>query len=162
MQRISFRVDYNRNRFIGPAFSSVHEGTEALTNENYEQQLNGFRFGVDYRRITKDHGQLHADVPVLHRRARPYWLNPFNSWPLSNGIPVSLGLPWFNSGSPCSAPLKNGIANPTCNGFFDYSLFQHVHTFIPTEQLNFRSSSLKWLDFNGQFQYSHAQHEHAA
>ena len=32
MQRISFRVDYNRNRFIGPAFSTVHEGTEALTN----------------------------------------------------------------------------------------------------------------------------------
>ena len=29
-------------------------------------------------------------------------------------------------------------------------------TSIPTEQVNLRSSSLKWLDFNGQYQYSHA------
>jgi hypothetical protein len=52
--------------------------------------------------------------------------------------------------------LKNGIANPVCNGYFNYSLFQHVNTSIPTEQVNLRSSSLKWLDFNGQYQYSHA------
>ena len=51
---------------------------------------------------------------------------------------------------------ENGIANPTCNGFFNYGLFQHVNTLIPTEQLNLTSSSLTWLDFNGQWQYSHA------
>ncbi len=56
-------------------------------------------------------------------------------------------------------PLRNGIANPTCNGYFNYSLFQHVNTFIPTEQVNLKSSSLKWLDFNGQYQYSHAHME---
>jgi hypothetical protein len=44
----------------------------------------------------------------------------------------------------------------SCNGFLDYSLYQQIHTTIPTEQLNFVSSSLKWLDFNGQYQYSHA------
>ena len=54
-------------------------------------------------------------------------------------------------------PLMNGIANPTCNGFLNYSLDQHISTFIPTEQFNLRSSSIKHLDFNGQFQYSHAQ-----
>jgi hypothetical protein len=86
-----------------------------------------------------------------------YGLNPFNSWPLPNGTPVSFGLPWFNSGSPCSAPLNNGIANPSCNGFLSYSQYQHVSTFIPTEQVNLRSSSLKWLDFNAQYQYSHAR-----
>src|SRR5271157_5117748 len=86
-----------------------------------------------------------------------YGLNSFNSYPLPNGTPVTFGLSWFNSGSPCAAPLKNGIANPTCNGYFDYSLYQRVSTFIPTEQVNLRSSSLKWLDFNGQYQYSHAR-----
>src|SRR5271157_2190048 len=86
-----------------------------------------------------------------------YGLNSFNSYPLPNGTPVTFGLSWFNSGSPCAAPLKNGIANPTCNGYFDYSLFQRVSTFIPTEQVNLKSSSLKWLDFNGQYQYSHAR-----
>ena len=35
-----------------------------------------------------------------------YGLNRFNSWPLSNGTPVTFGLPWFNSGSPCSAPAQ--------------------------------------------------------
>ena len=33
---------------------------------------------------------------------------------------------------------------------------QHVNTSIPTEQVNLKSSSLKWLDFNGQYEYSHA------
>ena len=155
MRRISFRVDYNRNRFVGPAFSSVHQGTEALTNEDTNNQLNGFRFGVDYRLDPKT-TVSYTQMLQYYTGATTYGLNPFNSWPLSNGNPVSLGLPWFNGGSPCSAPLNNGIANPTCNGYFGYSLFQHEHTFIPTEQLNFRSSALKWLDFNGQFQYSHA------
>ncbi len=47
--KLSFRVDYNRNRIIGPSFSSVHQGTEALTNQDWNNTLNGFRFGADYR-----------------------------------------------------------------------------------------------------------------
>ncbi len=155
MQRLSFRVDYNRNRFSGPAFSSDHQGTDALTNQNNDNTLNGFRFGVDFR-VTKKTTLSYTQLLQYYDGGTTYSLNPFNSWPLPNGTPVSFGLPWFNSGSPCSKPLTNGIANPTCNGFFDYSLFQHINTFIPTEQLNLISSSLKWLDFNGQYQYSHA------
>ena len=155
MHKISFRVDYNRNRFVGPAFSSVHQGTEALTNQNWNNQLNGFRFGVDYRMDPKT-TLSYTQMLQYFTGSTTYGLNPFNSWALRNGTPVSFGLPWFNSGSPCSTPLNNGVANPNCNGFFGYGLFQHQHTFIPTEQLNFRSSALKWLDFNGQFQYSHA------
>ena len=155
MHKLSFRMDYNRNRFVGPSFSSVHQGTDALTNQDWNNQLNGFRFGADYRLDPKT-TLSYTQMLQYYTGSTTYDLNPFNSWPLSNGVPVSLGLPWFNSGSPCSAPLMNGIANPTCNGFFSYGLFQHIHTFIPTEQLNFRSSALKWLDFNAQFQYSHA------
>src|SRR6516225_4577843 len=135
MHRISFRVDYNRNRISGPSSSSVHPGTESVnkkTTLSYTQSLQYY-----------DGGQT-------------YSLNTFNSWPLANGQTVTFGLPWFNSGSPCSTPQTNGIANPVCNGYFNYGLFQHVNTSIPTEQLNLKSSSLKWLDFNGQYQYSHA------
>jgi hypothetical protein len=155
MHKISFRVDYNRNRFAGPAFSSIHEGTEALLNETTDNTLNGYRFGMDWRaakKTTLSYTQLFQD----YNGGTVYGLNSFNSWPLSNGTPVVLGLPWFNNGSPCSAPLTNGIANPTCNGYFGYNLYQHINTFIPTEQFNLTSSSIKWLDFNGQFQYSHA------
>ena len=156
MHRLSFRVDYNRNRFIGPAFSSIHEGTEALTNQNCNNTLNGYRFGADFR-VTKKTTLSYTQMLQYYFGGTTDGLNPFNSWPLSNGTPVTFGLSWFNSGSPCAAPLKNGIANPSCNGYFDYSLDQHVNTFIPTEQINLKSSSLKWLDFNGQYQYSHAQ-----
>ena len=156
MHRFSFRIDYNRNRFIGPSYSTIHEGTEALTDQNYNNTLNGFRFGVDYR-LAKKTTISYTQLFQYYNGGTLYGLNPFNSYPLPNGMPVSLGISWLNNGSPCSAPLMNGIANPTCNGFFDYSLFQHVNTNIPTEQINIKSSSLKWLDFNGQFQYSNAQ-----
>ena len=155
MHRLSFRVDYNRNRIIGPSFSSVHQGTDALTNQSWDNTLNGFRFGADFR-VNKRTTLSYTQMLQYYFGGATYDLNNFNSWPLSNGQQVTFGLPWFNSGSPCSAPLKNGIANPSCNGYFTYGLNQHVNTFIPTEQLNLVSSSLKWLDFNGQYQYSHA------
>ncbi len=156
MHRVSFRVDYNRNRFDGPAFGSIHEGTEALLNETTDNTLNGYRFGVDFR-ATKKTTLSYTQSLQYYDGGTTYGLSPFNSWPLPNGTPVSLGLSWLNSGSPCAMPVTNGIANPTCNGFLNYSLDQHINTFIPTEQFNLTSSSIKHLDFNGQFQYSHAQ-----
>ncbi len=155
MKRLSFRADYNRNRIIGPAFSSVHEGTDALENQYWNDTLNGVRVGADFR-MTKRTTLSYTQMWQFYSGTSNYTLNPFNSWPLANGTPVSLGLPWFNGGSPCSAPLKNGIANPSCNGFFSSNFYEATKTSIPTEQVNLRSSSLKWLDFNGQYQYSHA------
>jgi hypothetical protein len=155
MHRISFRVDYNRNRVSGPSFSSVHQGTESLNNENWDSTLNGVRFGADFR-VNKKSTLSYTQSLQYYDGGQTYSLNLFNSWPLVNGQTVTFGLPWFNSGSPCSTPQTNGIANPVCNGYFNYGLFQHVNTSIPTEQLNLKSSSLKWLDFNGQYQYSHA------
>ena len=155
MRRISFRFDYNRNRISGPSFSSVHQGTDSLNNENWDTTLNGFRFGADFR-VTKKTVLSYTQLLQYYVGGPTYSLNTFNSWPLSNGQPVTFGLPWFNSGSPCSAPQTNGIANPVCNGYFNYGLFQHENTSIPSEQINLKSSSLKWLDFNGQYQYSHA------
>ena len=155
MHRLSFRVDYNRNRIIGPSFSSVHQGTDALTNQNWDNTLNGWRFGADFR-VNKKTTLSYTQSLQYYFGGATYSLNNFNSWPLANGQQVTFGLPWFNGGSPCSTPLKNGIANSSCNGYFTYGLDQHVNTFIPTEQINLTSSSLKWLDFNGQYQYSHA------
>ncbi len=153
---VSLRFDYNRNRFIGPSYSSVHEGTEAQLDQSYNNTLNGYRFGADVR-VAKKTTLSYTQMFQQYSGQTNYGLNPFNSWPLPNGTPVTFGLSWFNSGSPCSAPLNNGIATPACNGFFNYTLNQNVSTFIPTEQVNLKSSSLKWLDFNGQYQYSHAR-----
>ncbi len=49
MHRLSFRLGYNRNRISGPSFSSVHQGTDSLNNDNWDTTLNGFRFGADFR-----------------------------------------------------------------------------------------------------------------
>ena len=155
MHRISFRAGYNHNRITGPSFSSVHQGTESLNNQNWDTTLNGYRLGVDFR-VTKKTTLSYTQLLQYYTGGSTYSMNTFNSWPLSNGSTVSFGLPWFNGGSPCSAPLTNGIANPVCNGYTNYSLFQHAYTTTPTEQLNLVSSSIKWLDFNGQYQYSHA------
>jgi len=156
MHRVSFRADYSRNRFIGPSLSSRHDGTDTLLDQDTNNTLNGFRFGLDlhvYQRTIFSYTQSLQ----YYSGGTLFGLNRFNSWPLPNGQQVTFGLPWFNGGSPCSAPLNNGVANPVCNGSLDYTLFQHVSTFIPTEQVNFKSTSLKWLDFNGQYQYSHAR-----
>lgn len=152
MKRVSFRIDYNRNRFQGPAFSTIHEGTEALLDESTDNTLNGYRMGVDFR-ATKKTTMSYTQLFQSYDGGTGYSLSPFGSYPLSNGVPANLGI----SASPCTTPIIGGFVNPTCNAFLGYNLNQDIDTFIPTEQVNLTSSSIKRLDFNGQFQYSHAR-----
>ncbi|MFZ0795648.1 MAG: hypothetical protein WAM65_17915, partial [Candidatus Korobacteraceae bacterium] len=84
MHRVSFRLDYNRNRFDGPAFSSIHEGTEAQLTESTDNTLNGFRFGVDVR-ATKKTTLSYTQLLQYYDGGTTYGLNSFNSYPLSNG-----------------------------------------------------------------------------
>lgn len=156
LRRISLRFDFSRSSFIGPSFSSNHQGTESLNNQNNYSVLNGFRFGGDFH-VTKKTILSYTQMFQWFTGTTAYSLSPYNSFPLSNGSSVSFGLPWFNSGSPCNAPLlSGGLANPVCNGFFAYSDKQNISTFIPTEQIALKSTSIKWLDFNAQYQYSGA------
>ena len=131
MQRLSFRVDYNRNRIIGPAFSSVHQGTDALTNQNWNNTLNGYPFRRRLPRLRRRRRSATHRCLQYYTGGTTYKLNPFNSWPLPNGTPVTFGLPWFNSGSPCSTPLNNGIANPYVQRLLQLqsvSARQHIHS----------------------------------
>ena len=68
MHRVSFRVDYNRNRFDGPAFSSIHEGTEALLNESHGQHAEWISLWSRLPRHQENYSQLHATASVLRRR----------------------------------------------------------------------------------------------
>src|ERR1017187_917622 len=89
MSRISFRFDYNRNSFVGPSFSSVHQGTEALTDQGTNHTLNGYRFGADFR-VNKKTTLSYTQLFQYYSGDTTYALNTFNSWPLSNGTPVTL------------------------------------------------------------------------
>src|SRR5271167_251020 len=93
MRRVSFRFDYNRNRFNGPSFSSDHQGTEALTDQSNNYTLNGYRFGVDFRAAKKT-TLSYTQSLQYYSGDTAYGLDPFNSWPLSSGRPVSFGLSW--------------------------------------------------------------------
>lgn len=155
MHKISLRFDYNRNSFFGPSFSSIHQGTEGLTLQDTNNTLNGFRFGADWR-VTQKTTLSYTQSLQYYSGDTGYSLSPYNVFPLPNGTPVSLGLPWLNGGSPCTTPLMNGYANPNCNGFLSYSQAQNINTTIPTEQINLKSTSIKNLDFTAQYQYSGA------
>ena len=72
---------HNRNRFAGPAFSSIHEGTEALLNESTDNMLNGYRFGADFRatkKTTLSYTQLLQSYNLVVR-SRPD--NGLDHWP---------------------------------------------------------------------------------
>jgi len=44
--KVSFRLGYSRNRSEGPAFSSFHEGTDVLLNQDWNVTQNLYRIGV--------------------------------------------------------------------------------------------------------------------
>src|SRR5215813_8911505 len=46
---IRFRLGYTRNNMEGPAFSSIHQGTDAILFQNTRTLLNGYQAGVDIK-----------------------------------------------------------------------------------------------------------------
>ncbi|MGH9522005.1 MAG: hypothetical protein ACRD3E_05700 [Terriglobales bacterium] len=153
---LSFRLGYNRNRNEGPSYSSYHQGTEALLSQGWNTTDNMFTAGVDVR-VANQTTLSYTQTLDYSKQDTGYGLLPFAQFTLANGVPVSYGLPWLNSGSPCAAPLlAGGVANPVCNGFLSYTRNQRGRVTIPTEQATFRSSTLKWLDFIANVTYSGA------
>ena len=154
-RKFSFTFDFNRERMEGPSFSSVHEGTDALLFQPINTTMDGFRFGGTWR--IDPHTSFNFTESIQSFKGDTSdGLTPFNTVPMSNGVPVEFGLPWFNSGSPCSTPIIAGKANPSCNGYLSYTRTQRVRTFIPTEQASFQSSTIKRLDIFANVSYSNA------
>ncbi len=154
-RKFSLFVDFNRNRREGPSFSSVHDGTDALLFQPTNTTMDSFRFGATWR-VDKHTALTFTENIQAFKGDTSYDLTPFNTVPMSNGVPVEFGLPWFNGGSPCTTPITAGNANPSCNGYISYTRTQRVRTFIPTEQLNLHSSSIKRLDLSANVSYSNA------
>ena len=47
--KIRFRVGYDLNTVDGPAYSSIHQGTEQFLLQNLSATLTQYRLGVDFR-----------------------------------------------------------------------------------------------------------------
>ena len=155
--RLSFRLEYNRNRSNGPSFGTFHEGTEPLLNQLWNTTLDAYRFGADLKVLPRTTVSF-TEILQATKIDTDYNLAPFNVFPLANGTPVSLGLPWQPSaGNPCAAPFAApGVASPTCNLYISYTRNQRVRNFMPTEQLNLQSTSIRRLDLVGRVSYSTA------
>jgi len=151
--KFNIRLGVTHNRSNGPTLGTIHEGTEALLNQAWNVTDNLFRFGFDVKVLPKttisydqylDYGKNDTD----------YSLDPFAAYPLSNGTPVDLGLSWLVPTYPCSAPVKNGVANPSCNGAYLYLRNQRVRSTTPTEQLRVVSNYFNRVNLVAQTTYS--------
>ena len=154
--KVSFRLEYSRNREEGPSFSSVHFGTDALLNQPWNTTVNRYSIGMTWR-VLPETTISYDQFFKYNRNDTGYNLAQFATFNLPNGTPAELGLPWDTAGnSPCRVPLVGGLANPTCNAYLLYSRSQRMRTFIPTEQLTIQSRTIPKLDLMGRFQYSSA------
>jgi hypothetical protein len=153
--KLSFRVGMTHNRSNGPSFASLHVGTDALLNQDWSVTDNLYRFGFDVKALSRT--TISYDQFLEYgKNDTGYSLSSFSTFLLPNGVPVDFGLPINTSASqPCSTPIVNGAANPSCNGFFAYHANQRLRTTTPTEQLRLVSNYWHRVSLTGQGAYSH-------
>ncbi|HEX7288956.1 MAG TPA: hypothetical protein VF532_22415 [Candidatus Angelobacter sp.] len=142
----------------GTVFSTIHQGTEALLNQQTLYGSNTYHAGVSLRYIPKtsiDYDQYYT----YFKGDNGSFLNSL-PFVLPGGAPVDLGIS-FNTGAnqPCAVPLPAGFnnpVNPVCNGFLQQNFQNRTRVSYPTEQVSFQSSYFRNVDFSGRFNYSSA------
>lgn len=157
--RVRVRLGFSRTTAKGLSFSSMHEGTDAQLNQNWETSQNTFRMGVDFRMLP--HTNISYDQFLSFYKGDTSWGLDGSFLPntLAGFVPVNLGLV-FNlpAGQPCNPTiLGTGFVNPACNGYFAYSRFAPVRTFIPTEQVSWQGTYWKRLDVSARFNYTNSE-----
>jgi hypothetical protein len=158
--RVSFRLGYSRNRSEGPSLSSLHVGTEALLFQDWNNTTNQYRIGADIKLLPQT--SISYDQFLQYDKGDTDYFDQNLLYQLSNGTPADLGLTWATPSAPCATPILDSgtnppTANPTCNGFLQYSRLQRARTFTPTEQLTIVSSYIPRVNFVARVGYSNAQ-----
>lgn len=154
--KIRFKLGWSRVVNEGNTFSTIHEGTEQLLLQPTLNTTDNFSIGVSFRIIPKT--SINYDQFFSHFKGDTTAGLAGTNFTLAGGIPVDLGLP-FNTvaGQPCATPLlAGGLANPACNGAFNYSRTAKLRNNYPTEQVSFQSNYFKHIDMAGRFSYSGA------
>ncbi len=154
--RIRFRVGYSRNIVEGPAFSSIHQGTEQALFEDYKTTVNTYRVGVDFKVLPRTN--ISYDQIWNYFKGDTGTTDPFANplFRLSNGQNVDLGYS-FNAAAnqPCGGTfLATGFVNPTCSAYFSYLNHGRTRTNLPTEQFSLQSNYWKDWDLSARVSYS--------
>lgn len=151
---IRLRFGYGHYINDGDAFSTVHQGTEALLFQPTRNTSDNYQAGVSFRILPRT--SLNYDQFYTHYKNDSSWQLAALPFTLANGQAVDLGLP-FNTvaGQPCATPiLAGGVANPSCNGYFSYTRFSPIRNSYPVEQLSFESAYFRAIDMSGRISYS--------
>jgi hypothetical protein len=160
---VRFRLGYSRNNMEGPAFSSVHQGTDTLLFQNTRTLLDGYQAGIDLKFLPRTN--ISYEQFLQYYRGDTSWDDRNLIFQLSNGAPVDAGIIYNAAANqPCSntpAPIFDPSTTPptlrsTCNGYQGYSRFAPIRTSYPTEQLTIQSSYFRRLDLSARGSYSAA------
>jgi hypothetical protein len=160
---VRFKLGWSRVVNEGTSFSSIHNGTDALVQQPTLNTTDNYSAGVSLRLIPRTNIN-YDQFFTFYKGDTTGFLAPAGAlglpgFTLSNGVPVSGGLP-FNTvaGQPCAAPvLGTGFFNPTCSGFINYNRTARNRNDFPTEQFSFQSNYFRRLDFSGRLNYSDAE-----
>lgn len=161
ISKISIRVGYSGNIMQGPTGSSLHMGTEALLLQNWRNSTDTWTAGVDWKALPKT--RLTYEEIIVHYKGNTNWQLAGLNLQLSNGTPATIGYDNVTVPSCTGGPAildsttTPPTANPTCNGYLQYSRYEPTRTLWPTEAFRFQSSYFKNVQMNGEIRYTGAK-----
>jgi hypothetical protein len=157
--RLRFRVGYSRNSNQGFASNTWEGFNEPLLSQMLLYRTSTARFGVDYRGIPKT--TLSFDEFLTYSKIDEIEGNSANTYQLSNGVPINLGLIYNASGpwkSTCAitnaASTPFPTVSPTCTAMTSFSEVQNPRSYFPTEIFRFQSTYFKNFSTTGSIGYS--------
>ena len=157
---VRFRLGYSRDNMEGPAFSTIHEGTDTMLFQNTRTLLDAYQAGVDIKVLPRTN--ISYDQFLQYYRGDSSWDDRNLGFQLSTGTAVDAGIIYNpTAGQPCSntpTPIFSAGTPPvlrdTCNGYLGYNRFAPLRTSFPVEQLSIESNYIRRLDFSGRASYS--------
>ncbi|HTS35439.1 MAG TPA: hypothetical protein VMH04_07200 [Candidatus Solibacter sp.] len=158
---VRFRLSFTRNNMEGPAFSSVHQGTDTELFQNTRTLLDGYQFGVDVKLLPRTN--ISYDQFLQYYKGDTSWADQSFIFQLSNGTPVDPGISYnLPAKQPCAAPVSDPTTTPptmaaNCNGYLSYNRWAPVRTSYPTEQITFQSRYFHNLDLSARASYNSSQ-----
>ena len=171
---ISLRLGFNRVRNEGPAFSTLHEGSEALLLENVSTTTDRYQIGVDVKllprtKISYDQFVEWYKGDTTAQEGNLYSMLPNGTFtdfgiaytPCTQVLPTGtiVGFPSAAAGSPvisgCITPASfTGASALAQNQFLSYNRANRIRTHTPTEQVSLQSHYFKNLDVTGRYSYA--------
>ncbi|HEX2662922.1 MAG TPA: hypothetical protein VHM93_08835 [Candidatus Acidoferrum sp.] len=138
---VRVRAGYSRNIVEGPAFTTIHQGTEQFLVADVKTTVNAYRAGIDFKLLPRTNisydqiwNYYKGDTGITDF-AQPFPVNPTQN--------VDLGVS-FNAtaNQPCGGTfLASGFVNPTCSAYFSgYLDHGRTRTNTPAEQLSVQSN----------------------